>query len=303
MSGLFLLYLAIFGLLCLAIFFGLGLHDSIKDAITQKKLKKAKAKMLVDRNNVFLKGVSKLNKQRAAVIDTAGISKVAYFVIAAVCGVICYYLCSAAYGSPVIGVAFGIAGLYAPMLFFTYRKIQIKAIAVEKLESSMMVISNSYIITDDLIASIQENITNLEYPAPFKDFLSYVKFIDNDVSACLRRVEDSVNNEYFSQWVDALVLAQTDRSMKYVAVSVVESMHDMSKIQKESEVALYSVWQDYFIAIALVIATPLLFRFLMADAYTVLVTSLFGQILFALLIIAIVFSIVQAMKINRPLLV
>jgi len=243
-SNLFWGYVAVFLLLGAAVFFGLGIDDAIKDALQQKKIKKAKARMLVDRNNAFLKGVSKLNKQREAIIDTAGISKAVYFVISAVCGVICFYLGNVAYGSPVIGGAFGIAGLYIPMLFFTYRQIQIKAMIIEKLESSMMVISNSYIITDDLIASVQENLSNLEYPAPFQDFLSYVKFIDTDVAACLRRVEDSVRNDYFSQWIDALVLAQSDRSMKYVAVSVVESMHDMLKIQKESETALYTVWQD-----------------------------------------------------------
>ena len=37
-------------------------------------------------------------------------------------------------------------------------------------------------------------------------------------------MEHQVRNAYFSQWVDALELAQKDRSLKYVTVSVVDSM-------------------------------------------------------------------------------
>lgn len=36
-----------------------------------------------------------------------------------------------------------------------------------------------------------------------------------------------VNNPYFSQWIDALVLAQEDRSLKYVTVTVVDSIHNI----------------------------------------------------------------------------
>ena len=81
-----------------------------------------------------------------------------------------------------------------------------------------MLLSNSYIVTEDFVQSVQDNIDLLEYPAPFRDFLTYVSLIDGNIKTGLRRMELQVDNPYFSQWIDALVMAQDDRSMSRVAL-------------------------------------------------------------------------------------
>ena len=115
-------------------------------------------------------------------------------------------------------------------------------------------------------------------------------------------MEEKVNNPYFSQWVDALYLAQEDRSLKYVTVSVVDSMHDVLSVQAESDAAMYSVWRDYVMTLLMIFSVPLVFRVTLADAYLTLTTSAVGQILFILLLGAVVFSVFRALKINKPLM-
>lgn len=72
---------------------------------------------------------------------------------------------------------------------------------------SMMILSNSYVVTEDFITTVRDNLEILEYPEPFKNFLTYVTLMDSSVDNGLRRMEAQVNNPYFSQRIDVLVLA------------------------------------------------------------------------------------------------
>ncbi|MBR2896254.1 MAG: hypothetical protein IKC03_11465 [Oscillospiraceae bacterium] len=301
MSSLSITFLVMIVLLaagCILIF---RLDELWMEMQQQKKLRKAKVRALLTKENTIKKNLSKLSKTRDNILAESNVSRSHYLLLSIACAVAGVFLGQAVYASFVVSVTLSIAGLYVPMMFFGYRQAKVKALNVERLESSMMVISNSYIITEDLVQTIQDNLKNLEYQEPFNQFLTYIKFIDNDLISCMRRVEMNINNLYFSQWIDALCLSQSDRAMKYVAVSVVESMHDMLQVHKESEAAMFSVWQDYFIALAMVTSLPLIFRFIMPDAYMALSSSLIGQTLFVLLIAAVVYSIVKALKINTPL--
>lgn len=199
-------------------------------------------------------------------------------------------------------VAVGVLGALSPQLFLRIKLTQAKSQRVEKLHSSMLILSNSYIVTEDFLQSVRDNLGVLEYPTPFRDFLTYTNYIDGSVKTGLRRMEAQVGNDYFSQWVNVLILAQDDRNMKYVTMSVVDAMADVRQAQRESDTAMYAIWLEYFTVLSLIFAAPLIFRVLMGDAYTVLVTTLPGQFLLALLLAAVVFSLVRAYRLNKPLL-
>ena len=174
--------------------------------------------------------------------------------------------------------------------------------AIGKLHSSMLILSNSYLVTEDILKSVQDNIDVLEYPAPFRDFLTYVSLIDSNIKTGLRRMELQVDNLYFSQWIDVLIMAQDDRSLKYVTMSVIDAMNDVRQAQRESDTALYVIWREYLTVLILIFSAPLIFRILMKQAFTVLITTLPGQALLVLLLAAVVFSLVKAVKLNKPLL-
>ncbi len=199
-------------------------------------------------------------------------------------------------------VIVGILGALSPQLYLRFKLTQTKSQRVEKLHSSMLILSNSYIVTEDFIQSVRDNLGVLEYPAPFRDFLTYTNYINSSVKTGLRRMEAQVNNDYFSQWVNVLILAQDDRNMKYVTMSVVDAMADVRQAQRESDTGMYAIWREYFTVLSLIFAAPLIFRVLMKDAYTVLVTTLPGQVLLTFLLAAVVFSLVRAYRLNKPLL-
>ena len=207
------------------------------------------------------------------------------------------------YGSTLIAIALGVTLLLAPLLWLSFRETSSRSTEMDRLASSMMILSNSYLITEDFLTSVKENLEVLEAPEPFRDFYTYASYMDSSLRTGLQRMDRSVGNSYFSQWVDALIMAQEDRSLKYVTVSVVQSLNDALQVQRESDAAMYAVWRDYFLVLILIFSMPLVFRLLLADAYAAMTGTLIGQSLLLLLLAAVVFSVFRALKINRPLVV
>ena len=291
----------VFLLLSAAAFFFLRLDYALLDWITARAERKAKIKSF-KRQSRISKLVDKLLAKCVSLITNSQMPKTAYYILTVVCAVGGYCAGKVIFSSFPIALAVGTFGLIAPLLFFSFRQTKAKTAQLERLASSMMILSNSYVVTEDFITSVRDNLEILEYPEPFKDFLTYVTLMDSSVATGLRRMEAKVNNPYFSQWIDALVLAQDDRSLKYVTVTVVDSMHDVLSVQAESDAAMYAVWRDYLMTLIMIFSVPLIFKFTLADAYLTLTGSLVGQSMFILLLAAVIFSVFRALKINKPLM-
>jgi hypothetical protein len=291
----------VFLLLSAAAFFFLRLDYALLDWITARAERKAKIKSFKKQSRIS-KLVDKLLAKCVSLITNSQMPKTAYYILTVVCAVGGYCAGKVIFSSFPIALAVGTFGLIAPLLFFSFRQTKAKTAQLERLASSMMILSNSYVVTEDFITSVRDNLEILEYPEPFKDFLTYVTLMDSSVGNGLRRMEAKVNNPYFSQWIDALVLAQEDRSLKYVTVTVVDSMHDVLSVQAESDTAMYAVWRDYLMTLIMIFSVPLIFKFTLADAYLTLTGSLVGQSMFILLLAAVIFSVFRALKINKPLM-
>lgn len=291
----------VFLLLSAAAFFFLRLDYALLDWITARAERKAKIKSFKKQSRIS-KLVDKVLTKCVSLITNSQMPKTAYYILTVVCAVGGYCAGKVIFSSFPIALAVGTFGLIAPLLFFSFRQTKAKTAQLERLASSMMILSNSYVVTEDFITSVRDNLEILEYPEPFKDFLTYVTLMDSSVATGLRRMEAKVNNPYFSQWIDALVLAQDDRSLKYVTVTVVDSMHDVLSVQAESDAAMYAVWRDYLMTLIMIFSVPLIFKFTLADAYLTLTGSLVGQSMFILLLAAVIFSVFRALKINKPLM-
>ena len=291
----------VFLLLSTAAFLFLRLDYALLDWITARAERKAKIKSFKKQSRIS-KLVDKLLAKCVSLITNSQMPKTAYYILTVVCAVGGYCAGKVIFSSFPIALAVGTFGLIAPLLFFSFRQTKAKTAQLERLASSMMILSNSYVVTEDFITSVRDNLEILEYPEPFKDFLTYVTLMDSSVATGLRRMEAKVNNPYFSQWIDALVLAQDDRSLKYVTVTVVDSMHDVLSVQAESDAAMYAVWRDYLMTLIMIFSVPLIFKFTLADAYLTLTGSLVGQSMFILLLAAVIFSVFRALKINKPLM-
>jgi len=293
-----LVYLAVFLLMSAAIFLIGGLDEKI--AAEFRRWRKAGEMKL--RKQTPLAMLARLERERRRLVRDVDMPPAVYWLLTVLGAGGGAAVGKLLFSHTFFAVAVGVLGALSPQLFLRIKLTQAKSQRVEKLYSSMLILSNSYIVTEDFMQSVRDNLEVLEYPAPFRDFLTYTNYINSSVKTGLRRMEAQVGNDYFSQWVNVLILSQDDRNMKYVTMSVVDAMADVRQAQRESDTAMYAIWREYFTVLFLIFAAPLIFRVLMRDAYAVLVTTLPGQALLALLLAAVVFSLVRAYRLNKPLL-
>ena len=301
MNNSTLLYAAVFILLSTAVFFFLRLDYVLLDMITHRAERKAKIRSFKKQSKLS-KAIDKLLAKCASLIANSQMPRSAYIALTVICAIGGFFAGKVIFSSFPIALAVSTFGLIAPLLFFSFRQTKAHTAQLERLASSMMILSNSYVVTEDFITSVEDNLDILDHPEPFKDFLTYTTLMDSSVESGLRRMEVQVNNPYFSQWIDALVLAQEDRALKYVTASVVDSMHDVLSVQAESDAAMYAVWRDYMMTLIMIFSVPLIFKFTLPDAYLTLTNSLGGQAMFVLLLLAVIFSVFRALKINKPLM-
>lgn len=294
-----LLYAGVFTLTGLSLFFLFGLDKALSSAYRAWKVKKEKAASMKLRKRSILTEFIQRQKELAA---TVRMPQAVYYAMTALGTITGFAVGKLFFTDTFIALITGALGALSPLFVLAFKRTAAKGARTDKLRSTMMILSNSYIVTEDFLKSVRDNVGALEYPQPFRDLLTYTTYIDNSVEKGLRRMENQVDNSYFSQWVDALVMAQRDRSLKYVAKSVVDEMNDAHEVQRESDTAMFAIWREYFTLLILIFSMPMIFRILMNPAYVILVTSPIGKLLLLLLLTAVVFSVVKAMKLNKPLL-
>ncbi|MBQ4427823.1 MAG: hypothetical protein II881_08790 [Oscillospiraceae bacterium] len=291
----------VFLLLCAAIYLLFGFDADVLRRRRAKRERKEKIHSFKPKGKLS-KLIHKIVEKQRSLRSWSTMPPAIYWSFTALCAVGGYFAGKAIYGSPLIAFALGTIGTAGPLLYLSFRQNNIRASEAERLCSAMTVISHSYLTTEDIIRSVRENLENLEVKAPFRDFLSYATYMDSDVVEALRRMERQVKNPYFSQWIDVLCMAQQDRTLKYACVAVTESMHDIISIQQEAQVAMSAVWRDYLMTLIMIFSVPVIFKVMMPDAYKVMTSSLIGQGLFVLLLGAVIFSVVKALKINKPVI-
>ena len=201
-----------------------------------------------------------------------------------------------------LATATAIVLLPVPYIVLNVRSRGYKRNQDELLENSMNLITNSYLGCNDIITAVNENLNKLDIYKPFAEFVTDVTLIDSNVKRALRKLELKINNKYFSEWTDILVLSQEKSGdYRFILPAVVQSMNDSKRLQIEADTVMMSVWRDYFTAILLSFSIIPLLRWSNAAWFDILTTSMVGKILILLMLVMTLISAFITMKINKPL--
>ena len=162
-----ILYFVVFILMSAAIFFLLRLDYALLDLITARAERKAKIKSF-KKQSKFSKLVDKLLAKCASLIANSQMPKTAYIALTVFCCVGGFFAGKTIFNSLPIALAVSTFGMIAPLLFFSFRQTRANTARLERLASSMMILSNSYVVTEDFIASVRDNKEILEYGRNFR---------------------------------------------------------------------------------------------------------------------------------------
>lgn len=199
---------------------------------------------------------------------------------------------------PVLAAGFAMLPfLYILLISFKYKK-QLN----EQLETALSIITAEYIRSENFISAVSENIQYLDSPVKevFTKFLAQATMISSNVTAALEEMKGGIANDVFREWVDAVILCQSDRNLKSTLLPIVNKLSDMRIVSGELNYQLYGPFKEYIIMALVLVFEPLFLRSQSADWYNILMHTTVGQILLAANAAILFISLIRVIRLTKP---
>lgn len=190
-----------------------------------------------------------------------------------------------------------------PLMVVHARTMQYVRQAASGAQSAMTVVTNAYMLSEDLISAVRIALPNLQQPmrGVFEAFIRDVEMIDPNVTAALRSLKTKVNNRYWQAWCDVLMECQDDRGLREVLRTILRRFSAMQRLQMELDTQVKSFFIYFALELLLVIFVPVLIGLMIPDFSQLLFGTQPGKIALAVALLAIFFSTLRMIKVNRPL--
>ena len=187
---------------------------------------------------------------------------------------------------PVFAIAFAMIPFAYAKRTVNYYDNHIK----EELETSLSIITTSYVRTDDIVTAVKENMQHLKPPVKeiFAGFVAENMMISADIKQSIRHLKEKVSNSIFDEWCDTLIACQDDRTLKDTLMPIVSKLTDVRIVNNEIKGMLVAARTEYFMMAAMVVGNIPLLYFLNKDWYAALMDTTPGKIVLAVCGLAII---------------
>ena len=187
---------------------------------------------------------------------------------------------------PVFAIAFAMIPFAYAKRTVNYYDNHIK----EELETSLSIITTSYVRTDDIVTAVKENMQHLKPPVKeiFAGFVAENMMISSDIKQSIRHLKEKVSNSIFDEWCDTLIACQDDRTLKDTLMPIVSKLTDVRIVNNEIKGMLVAARTEYFMMAAMVVGNIPLLYFLNKDWYAALMVTTPGKIVLAVCGLAII---------------
>ncbi len=173
----------------------------------------------------------------------------------------------------------------------------------EQMESALSIITTSYLRTEDFIKSVRENIPYISSPIKdtFEMFLMQSDLIDANIISSVNSMKLKTRSAIFHEWCDCIIQCQSERSMKYLLVGIIQKFSDIRIVQSELEALISAPKREAFMMMFLVLCNIPLLYVLNDEWFHTLVFTLPGKITLAICAIILLFSLTRIMALSRPI--
>ena len=254
-------------------------EQTLRDKVLTARGKKRSRKLTVE-----------LNRIRDALEQTGkgGLFTVACAasVVLMILGCILAIMIDNAFLIPVFAIAFAMIPFAYAKRTVNYYDNHIK----EELETSLSIITTSYVRTDDIVTAVKENMQHLKPPVKeiFAGFVAENMMISSDIKQSIRHLKEKVSNSIFDEWCDTLIACQDDRTLKDTLMPTVAKLTDVRIVNNEIKGMLSAARTEYFMMAAMVVGNIPLLYFLNQDWYAALMYTTLGKIVLAVCGLAII---------------
>lgn len=200
---------------------------------------------------------------------------------------------------PVLSISFALLPFFYTTSTLSYYEKHTK----EELETTLSIISTSYIRSDDIVSAVSENINYIKPPLQevFQAFVGDAVAISSNTKRALMNLKDKVDDDIFAEWCDTLIQCQDDRTLKDTLLPIVAKLTDVRIVNSELKTMLSSVRNEYWMMVALVAGNIPLLYFLNRDWFETLMFTTPGKIVLGICGAVILITALFMMKFTKPI--
>jgi len=200
---------------------------------------------------------------------------------------------------PVLSVAFALLPFFYTANTLSYYEKHTK----EELETTLSIITTSYIRSDDILSAVRENIVYIRPPLRevFQAFLGDISAVSSNTKRALLILRDKIDDEIFREWCDVLIQCQDDRVLKDTLQPVVSKLTDVRIVNSELQTMLSSVRNEYWMMVALVVGNIPLLYFLNREWFNTLLFQTPGKIVLGICGAVILVTALFMQRFTKPI--
>ena len=214
-------------------------------------------------------------------------------------GIILSLLVNNVFLMPALSVAFALVPFfYTASMLSAYDKH-----TKEELETTLSIITTSYVRSDDILTAVNENLQYIRPPLNevFRSFVGDATAVSSNTKLALSRLKEKVDDEIFEEWVETLIQCQDDRTLKDTLQPIVAKLTDVRVVNNELKTMLASARSEYWVMVALVVGNIPLLYVLNKSWYETLMYSTPGKIVLGICGVVILVTALFMMKFTKPI--
>lgn len=214
-------------------------------------------------------------------------------------GIILSLLLNNVFLMPVLSVALALIPFFYTTSTLSYYEKHTK----EELETTLSIVTTSYVRNDDIVSAVRENLKYIKPPLRdvFMAFEGEATAISSNVKHALYSLREKVDDEIFREWCDALIQCQDDRTLKDTLLPIVGKLTDVRIVNSELKTLLTAARNEYWTMVALVIGNVPLLYLLNKDWFHSLLYTTAGKATCGVCGLVILITALFMMKFTKPI--
>ena len=198
---------------------------------------------------------------------------------------------------PTFGVLFAIV----PFVYVRKQLDRYEKHIKDELETTLSIITTSYIRSEDIIAAVKENIEYIRPPLRehFSAFLGDASFVSSTKQG-LQNLRTKVDDDIFREWCDALIQCQDDSTLKDTLQPIITKLTDVRVVNSELSSMMASVRMEYYTMVGMVVGNIPLLYVLNKDWFHTLMYETAGKVTLGICGLVILVTYLFMLKFTKP---
>lgn len=172
-----------------------------------------------------------------------------------------------------------------------------------ELEITLHTITQSYLRTNDILKSVEENLEYINRPIKhvFQEFVAQIRFVNPNERQAIDDMKEKIDNDIFKEWCEGLKQCSQNNTLKYMLVPVVEKFATLRSIVSSVEEEMAGIRFQYISVLGIVFLNIPLLYFLNQDWYNVLVNTAQGKFTIGLITMVAIITTIILVYITKPI--